>query len=415
MNKIGAHMFKLRKLTITNYKGIRNTSIGFQDHLNVFVGENGTGKSSILNCIALVFSYIYRELGISNTNSTPTETLEISNGESFFEIVVNCTINEYPLKLSIRASKKGGISTQDDYYIIKKLYPDFANDGTKWPLGIYYSSDRFIRHALLEPKNNIFDTIHAHLFSLSKTTQFNHFFQWFRNREDLENEHRINDSAYRDSQLTAVRTAIEIMLDTFSSMKVKRNPLMLVVKKEEAELAIEQLSDGERGLLTLVGDLARRMAIHSQDLSNPLKTKAVVLIDELELHLHPRWQRTLISKLRQIFPETQFITATHSPQIISHVQPESIFILHNDNGQLAATNPDSSYGLDCNRLLEDIMNTPDRPQVIKDKYQRLYTLIRDKELPKASELINSIQNDVKDDPELTRAKALLKRMETIGR
>jgi predicted ATP-binding protein involved in virulence len=143
---------------------------------------------------------------------------------------------------------------------------------------------------------------------------FNRFFNWFKDLEDLENELFRYDSNYVDRQLKAVRKAIDSLLgEELSNLRIRRSPLRMTMIKKSYELIINQLSDGEKGLLAMAGDLARRLAIANPGLSDPLEGKGIVLIDEIELHLHPKLQREIIPSLKDTFPNCQFIITTHSP------------------------------------------------------------------------------------------------------
>ena len=113
----------------------------------------------------------------------------------------------------------------------------------------------------------------------------------------------------------------------FQGSQVKRSPLRMIVAKDGEELSVDQLSDGETCTLAMAGDLARRMAVANPSMENPLNSEAVVLIDELDLHLHPAWQRRITTSLRETFPRCQFLLSTHSPQILSHLEPECIWML----------------------------------------------------------------------------------------
>lgn len=155
------------------------------------------------------------------------------------------------------------------------------------------------------------------------------------------------------------------MLEGFSKLRVRRSPLRMTINKNGSELIINQLSDGEKCLLAMVGDIARRLAIANPGLENPLAGEGVVMIDEIELHLHPDWQRKIIPSLTRTFPNLQFIVTTHSPQIISHVQPDSIYLLESTPEGIVAKRPESSFGRDINRILEDIMGVGARPPEIK--------------------------------------------------
>ena len=186
---------------------------------------------------------------------------------------------------------------------------------------------------------------------------------------------RRDNPDYKNQQLEAVREAIYSLIPAFSNLRVRRSPLRMTVTKDGEELIINQLSDGEKCLLAMVGDLARRLAIANPSLPDPLQGSGVVLIDEIELHLHPKWQREIIPALTRTFPNCQFIVTTHSPQVISHVKPEGIYILEKTDAGVIAKRPESSYGRDSNRILEDLMDVPARPQEIKDSLHELFRLI----------------------------------------
>jgi hypothetical protein len=190
----------------------------------------------------------------------------------------------------------------------------------------------------------------------------------------------------------------------------------MTVNKNTQELIIDQLSDGEKCLLAMVGDIARRLAIANPSLDDPLQGEGIVLIDEIELHLHPQWQHKIIPRLTETFPNCQFIVTTHSPQILSHVYPENIYILQSTPDGIIASNPESSYGRDSNQILEDYMGTPERPQDIKDKILELFRLIDRNDFAGAKQLCQSIGSEIGfDEPELLRAGVVIKRKEILGK
>jgi predicted ATP-binding protein involved in virulence len=189
----------------------------------------------------------------------------------------------------------------------------------------------------------------------------------------------------------------------------------MTIQKHNEELIINQLSDGEKCLLAMVGDLARRLAIANPGLDNPLQGSGVVLIDEIELHLHPKWQRDSIPALTRTFPNCQFIVTTHSPQVISQVKPEGIYILEKTEDGIAVKQPESSYGRDSNRILEDLMDTPERPQPIKETLLELFRLIDEGKLSEARQLKNNLAQEIgSDEPEFASADMLIRRKEILG-
>lgn len=158
----------------------------------------------------------------------------------------------------------------------------------------------------------------------------------------MENEERRDNSAYRDRQLEAVRQAIASLLPGFSSLQVRQSPLRMTISKDSEDLVITQLSDGEKCLMAMVGDIARRLAIANPNRDDPLQGSGIILIDEIELHLHPGWQQRVIPSLTKTFPNCQFIVTTHSPQVVSHVKSEGIYLLEKQGTDITARHPKSS-------------------------------------------------------------------------
>ena len=133
-----------------------------------------------------------------------------------------------------------------------------------------------------------------------------------------------------------------------------------------------QLSDGEKCLIALLGDLAMRLAICNPALENPLEGDAVVLIDELELHLHPVWQGALIPGFLKTFPNCQFIVTTNSPLVLCGVQADSIWVMHETD---APYHPERSYGMDSSEVLREVMGAPSRPADVTDALDRIDSLL----------------------------------------
>jgi len=204
----------------------------------------------------------------------------------------------------------------------------------------------------------------------------------------------------------------------YTDLRVRRSPLRMTLSKQNQELIIKQLSEGEKCVLALTGDLVRRLAIANPELPNPLEGAAIVLIDEIELHIHPQWQRTIISKLEQTFPNCQFIISSHSPQIISEVkQPgRNVYFLRVTDEGIVANLVIDAYGKDTNFILEGLMETSERPADIKQELMQLFRLIDDNQLNKARNLLQHLETKIGiQEPKLTKAEVLIHRKEILGR
>jgi predicted ATP-binding protein involved in virulence len=435
---------KVKRLKITSFRGISDLTLEFhKTEPTVFIGVNGVGKSSILDCLVICLSRFmariefdpnseailhiehdeaYREKHYAEGRSF--DKWDIKNGDNKTDNEITILIDAKAVQWSLTTALIGrSTETTIDLAELESVASQIRrkladNSETSIPLAIYYPVNRAVFNIPLEiPKINWFEQIDAYDGAFTGVEiSFDSFFQWFRVVEDLENEERRDNSDYRNRQLEAVRQAIYSLLDGFSNLRVRRSPLRMTINKKGQELIVDQLSDGEKCLLAMVGDLARRLAIANPSLPAPLQGSGVVLIDEIELHLHPKWQREIIPALTRTFPNCQFIVTTHSPQVLSEVKPESIYILEKTDDGIIARRPESSFGRDSNRILEDLMDTPARPQEIKEKLLELFRLIAKGELNSARQLHQKIADEIgADEPELVGASVSIRRREILGR
>ena len=169
-------------------------------------------------------------------------------------------------------------------------------------------------------------------------------------------------------------------------------------------------------MIALIGDLARRLSIANPTLDNPLRGHGIVMIDEIDLHLHPKWQRLVVPKLLEVFPNCQFIVSTHSPHVITHVHPDSLYLLEQTSQGIRAERPRESYGKNVDRVLEDLMGLDTtRPDDVERDLQRLFVAIDEGALQLARSKIDSLRKSIGDDPDLVRADVLIRRKEIIGK
>jgi predicted ATP-binding protein involved in virulence len=300
-----------------------------------------------------------------------------------------------------------------------------TNGQVNLPVFVYYPVNRAVLDIPLRIREkHRFDLLSAYDESLTGGANFSTFFEWFREREDLENE------GYRDAQLMmilhiptpdtqlqVVRNALNQFMPQFTNLTVRRNPLRMEVKKNDHPLTVDQLSAGEKCLMAMIGDLARRMAIANPMRSNPLNGEGIVLIDEIDLHLHPKWQRFMVHNLIKVFPKCQFLISTHSPHVMTHVQPENLHLLTmTEKGLLESHHPSESYGQTVERILEDLMGLETtRPDEVTHSLQHIYQQIDHGDLEAAKTAITELTDQIGTDPELVKASVLIRRKELIGK
>lgn len=181
------------------------------------------------------------------------------------------------------------------------------------------------------------------------------------------------------------------MLSGFEDIHIDRRPLAMKVKKDGRYLKIDQLSDGEKCTIALFGDLARRMALANPQLSNPLDGSGVVLIDELELHMHTSWQRKVVQVLKKTFPNIQFIITTHSPQILGELDETfNLFYMLREDGKVHLQQYQSFIGWDANVILEEVMKTSSVNIEVKKLVEKMYEHIDDREYDLAEKIADEL-------------------------
>ncbi|WP_194788389.1 AAA family ATPase [Pseudomonas sp. UFMG81] len=427
----------------------------------VLVGNNGAGKTSILKALATSLSWFVGRVRSEKGTGSPIAEHAILNGAASAAIdilVTGTAAKEAPLRWTIARTRQGRTkqfqSDLSDATRLAEHYRALLTDANECslPLVAYYPVERSVMEAPLRVrKRKAFDQVSGYEEFLNPAVGFAGFFEWFRDREDHENErvsemvtvlitegwtsqvfNHINDtsplvvdvkpasltlseklrhltSTQRDRQLSAVRLAIEHFMPGFSNLRVQRKPrLQLMVDKDGQSLDILQLSQGEKSLMALVGDIARRLSLMNPALENPLHGSGVVLIDEVDMHLHPSWQRDVIRNLTHTFPNCQFILTTHSPLVISDYP--DVLVLSLNDGQLEKV--PSQFGQDANTVLLDVMDTHIRNPEVGSKLNDTLDAIQTGRLEEARQLIADLEKWLPpSNLELTRAKLFLRKQE----
>ncbi|NEP57984.1 MAG: AAA family ATPase [Symploca sp. SIO2G7] len=451
--------FRITQLKMEAFRGIGDLTLEFnQSGANVLIGVNGIGKSSILDCLALMLTWFVNRIRYNpdthymSSGSLFQKKPHPAQGEKFEyrdlqndSTEVRCemfaVVDTQDIQWFLKGIKQGNdLRYKSSEYIPSEMQAllgysrsrdksrlESITDNLRQkllqeqqlidiPVIIYYPINRAVLDIPLELLDNQVAQVSIYENSLTTSIDFKDFFQWFRTTEDLENEKIRDNVEYRDRKLEAVRNAIAQFLPGFNNLRVRRSPLRMTVAKAGQELIINQLSDGEKCLLAMVGDIARRLAIANPSLENPLYGSGVILIDEIELHLHPSWERRIIDSLTDTFPHCQFIVTTHSPQVVSHVKPEAVYVLEKAEHGIIAYHPESSFGRESNRILVDLMGVDERPEAIKQDLLKLFRLIDDGNLDKARELRQQLAQKIGGgEPEFAKADMLIRRKEIIGR
>jgi len=369
-------IYNIKKLKLTHFRLIDQLNITFNKDINVIIADNGAGKTTILDAIAIGFGAMLTKFPNVSGITFKKSDLRINSEnklEPFMRIEIESTENvlwdrtykrDSTKKTSLLIPKATGLKELNHFI---DTIIDNENEDIPYvmPLIIYYGTNRAVfdspvRKGHFKKSFNRFEALNG---VLKSDANFHRFFQWFDTMENLERrkQQERQDFSYKLNELTAVREAIESMLPKFKNPRIEINPLRFMIDWEQEEgsikkFQIEQLSDGYRTVLAMVMDISSRMSQANPELGN--HSPAIIMIDELDLHLHPKWQQTILSDLTRTFPNAQFIVTTHSPQILSTVKKEYIFILEKGSMKKPFQNP---YGKRSVVALEDLMDSSSMP------------------------------------------------------
>lgn len=261
-------------------------------------------------------------------------------------------------------------------------------------------------------------------FHIPMTTNFDMVSDWFIEQENDENRKRLRvNPDYRSAELETVREVItqgltllngetgnrftQLQTETDDTVTDGQISSWLSIKKDELPLNVNQLSDGEKRILVLFIDITRRLATAAKQNKQKdiLNGTGIVLIDEIEQHLHPKWQRMLLPTLHKLFPNLQFLATTHSPQVLSYVPNGCAFTLENGKAY-----PQNTYGRNNEWILEAIMDDVNRPKEVQAKLDAYFTAIKDDKTDEALELRKELETLIgTDEPELLKADILIRR------
>ena len=369
--------FKLDKLELTEFRRYRALGIEFEPNLTVIIGENGAGKTSIVESIARTLSWFGSRLIKANSNGQHVLDADINvNASDYAQVVGSFSLNEstrFDLSL-VRpvAGWAGDISSElqvsTQLGALYRLLASHKEYEVQLPVFAFYGVERasvsYARtvddRGLKDFFTSRFNTYKDPLGAGGKVEFFlGRYVQLFNLAESVGGVFKV--------KLQLVNQAIEDTVPYIKCLGIDRSTGGSEVKLDNfgSRINFSQLSQGQKTLAAMVGDLALRMLTLNPTMANPLHAKGIVLIDEIELHLHPRLQQAVLLSLAETFREVQFIVTTHSPHVLSTVDKQSIRMLSFDkDGVARARMPDfQTRGVTSSTVLEQLMGTHAVPEV----------------------------------------------------
>jgi len=429
---------QINRLTLTNFRAFEQAEFEFQPGMNLLVGINGMGKSTVLDAIRILLSQLLPIVGVSKSKRLDFDVKDITVECDWLYTSLVCNIAGVRLEYESRRWREKKIKHSSEPIenddgnlpelkrlreILDKHLPQelkgmkqkdilkYLKASEQQPLALYFSTRRSLANMATPSKQSSAGN-QAAAFADALTyreLRLREFAEWLLVQEALVKE----GVKLAEQHLSVLNNAVTNFIDTCTGLEPIREPTTtLLLNKGGMKLDVRWLSDGERGILALILDLARRLSQANPELENPLQDgKAVVLIDELDLHLHPRWQRNIVKKLTTTFPNCQFIATTHSPQIIGEVESESILIIERGEQPFR---PDQSLGMDSNWVLRYLMDASDRDRETEKNLEEISQLIKNEKYDEATDKIDQLRERVGEFTELVRLQTRIDRIRLLG-
>jgi predicted ATP-binding protein involved in virulence len=434
---------RIDRIDIENFKKFAKQSLNLHPNFTLLVGDNGSGKTSVLDALSIAAAIWLVEppdstLANSGLIIRPFQIRldpEIKGDRTQFHerrpVIIRATGqvgNNDPTSWTRQIRKDGtrtsNVEAKQALEYVQEIYSrDSAGEQVICPVLAYYgagrawlpSNDRIPG----EPKSNASARRWAAFYDcFSQRIRFGELRKWFHRETTAAGNRggrmRPGFEVVRRAILRCVPDADAIWFDS------DREQIVLSIHKQAQPF--DNLSAGQRMMLALIADLAIKAVTQNAFLLPPdeletrdeplprvlKQTPGLVLIDELDVHLHPKWQRRIATDLKETFPGIQFVCTSHSPQVIGEVKPEELRLLDEE-----MTTPKRSFGMDSSRVLEEIMDAPPRNESVDNLLKELFELIDKEDFDAARKLLPEIEAKLgPDDPDITRAHTLMTFLES---
>ena len=429
----------LEKLKLHNFRCYEKLEIDFNRQLTVLVGKNGSGKTTVLEAIAIALGTWFVGFNIVNAKGINKRTDPLRKA---YQIGATDDVQtQFPVEIEawgkIEESKDqilhwkrelytptGTMTTKDAKEIVEYAaeYQKAISEGRTdiyLPMVAYYGTGRLWDYHR-QKRTDVFKVssrTNGYIDCLDGTANVKLMMDWFQIMT-INKYQRQEENLESNPELDTVYLAMEKCLTNlsgYSDVKIRYNMGTQELDvyyseqdKQRMRIPLNQLSDGYKGMISLVADIAYRMASLNTQLGTEVLSKGdgVVLIDEVDLHLHPAWQQKVIDNLMNIFPKVQFIVSTHAPAIISSVKTDKLRILSNKEVCMTAN---QVYGKDVNSVMKEIMGVNDRPDQFVELFEKFYRLLSEKKYDEAGAVLDKLDEERGyHDPEIVKCRVKLK-------
>lgn len=401
----------LKKIHMENYKAIEKLDIDLKSGVNLLIGDNGAGKTSVLEGIAVALGGLFVNVaGVSTKNIVKDDVRmnikpmgDSSTTIEYCEPVLTgctlCVTEEQDFTWNRIKEEVSATHTKiDDKNVCVWMKKLTNNSDTTLPLISFQSAARAwkVRKGDFgtELKKKLDDRRCGYIGCLDSSMDVKSIQQWCLKQEVV----RSNKGTVREYEMfkNIVASFMKEINELTMVPSIYYSPQFdeLVYKEDKTEMPISKLSAGYQSLLWMIMDLAYRVCMLNPELESKDQIMGIVLIDEIDLHLHPKWQWNVTDALRKTFASVQFIIATHSPIVISASKEANLILL--DDTRTVSYLPDC-YGYEVEDVLCYRQESVSRPKKVKTLIDEIENAIDDIDFNKADAALERLKSMLGDD------------------
>lgn len=438
----------MRRIILENFRCYKNQEFAFRPGVNLLIGDNASGKTSVLKACKYVLSAFFSGFSDENTRwISPTKedfSIVSQNGiiapEKPIRIHFENTKSQFPV---ISQNTLENVGSSNSLYTIEKKTSKNSKALTKGLMGFKHYSlalqtcytvdlDGKIRHLYPLPLFASFSTedihsnrridkkrfakySHKRSFGYYECMQCDGFLPYWQKRllslkEGQKSQEEI------DIVTNAIKTALgDEGCGIICDMSIRPiNKQIYYITTDGREIETSLLSDGYKRLVNIVTDVAFRCAILNRAIhgtSAAENTYGTVLVDEIDMHLHPSLQSKVIKGLRKAFPNIQFVLTTHAPMVMTGVENNDdnvVYKLCYSTQEGFTVKQVNTYGLDVSTITEIILDQLPRDEKVNMELTDLFGLIDDEKYSEAKDKLDAMEKRYRVElPEFSRAKSML--------
>lgn len=412
----------LKRIKIENFKGHECCKIKFRRGFNLLIGDNGCGKTSILEAAAVALGGFITGIPDCGTRHFTRDEIRVvssATGDGSYEqtlvtpVVVECTANidgndlTWVRQKSSAAASRSTVEPREIAKLAAKLVSDLDEE---LPVITYQSAARtwMQKREMSDNIKSKFNRSAGYKSCLENASDSKTLINWCARMEQVSWQRNKKIGEYE-----SVKQALSRFISIMNEQDDEEAGYVIYDKRSselcfcdnDSILPIRYLSAGYQSLIWMVLDIAYRMSVLNPNLRiNAYRTKGIVLIDELDMHLHPKWQWNVINALKKTFPNVQFIAATHSPILVAACKKGNLIRVEQDNISYGETD----YGLEINDVLTYTLGSLPIAKDVKRELDTFYDLLDNGDIGKAENILKKLKAKLGEEhPEVNRATTSL--------